>query len=143
MHHFWGLGGYGIWLPKRDPTKSPLSTAEYEYTVDATHNKGIEVWGTLTGHCGSSTRSDLAAAIIALVVPGPVHIGTDRQAMMDTMNNLLAWHEMKQRKSKWPLKKPWAMVNDGDLWEQASGIVKQTLMLVPTGRRRSPWPTVF
>ena len=103
-HHFWGLGGYGVWWPKRDPEITPLSTAEHEYTIGATLNDGIELWGTLTGHCGSSTRSELAAAIIALVAPGPIHIGTDSQAMMDTMEKLIAWHANKQRKSKWPLK---------------------------------------
>ena len=45
--------------------------------------------------------------------------------MMSTMVKLIAWHANKQRKSKWPLMKPWAMVNDGDLWEQASGIISQ------------------
>ena len=125
LHHFWGLGGFGVWWPKRDPATSPLSTAEHQYAATIILNGGIELCGTLTGHCGSSTRSKLAAAIFALVAPGPVHIGTNSQAMMDTMKKLLAWHETTQRKSKWPLKKPWAMVNDGDLWEQASGIVKQ------------------
>ena len=125
LHHFWGLVGFGVRWPKRDPATSPLSTAEHQYAATITLNGEIELCGTLTGHCGSSTRSELAAAIIALVAPGPVHIGTDSQAMMETMNKLLAWHETTRRKSKWPLKKPWAMVNDGDLWEQASGIVRQ------------------
>ena len=124
-HHFWGLGGYGVWWPKRDPATSPLSNAEYQYTHGVTENGGIELWGTLTGHGGSSTRSELAAAIIALVAPGPVHIGTDSQAMMDTMIKLIGWHAETRRKSKWQMKKPWAMINDRDLWEQASGIINQ------------------
>ena len=35
------------------------------------------------GYTCSSTRTELAAAIIALVANGPVHIGTDSQAFLE------------------------------------------------------------
>ena len=72
----------------------------------------------LGGYTGNSICTELAAAIIAIMVNGPVHIGTDSQAMCDKANNILRnLQGKKQRKTKWML------VFDGDVWhhlEQAA-----------------------
>ena len=43
------------------------------------------------GYTGSSTRTELAASIIAISANGPTHIGTDSQACCDKSNEIL-WY---------------------------------------------------
>ena len=64
------------------------------------------------GYTGSSTRTELAAAILALAAHGPVHIGTDSQVFHDKAIAILS----NLRKGK-KQKKSWQLVSDGDLWQ--------------------------
>ncbi len=66
------------------------------------------------GYSGSSTRTELAAAIIATLANGPVHIGTDLQAFMDRANWILG--RLTQRKQR-QRKVNWKTTPDGDLWQ--------------------------
>ncbi len=63
-----------------------LSTAEMELTYDIQYPDAIMLYTPIGGYTGSSTHTELTAAIIALVANGPVHIGTDSQAFMDKDN---------------------------------------------------------
>jgi hypothetical protein len=64
------------------------------------------------GYGGSSTRTELAAAIVAIVANGPVHIGTDSQAFIDKASDIL--HKLRTGKR---IKYNWKTLSDGDLWE--------------------------
>ncbi len=64
------------------------------------------------GYHGSSTRTELAAAIIAILANGPVHIGTDSQAFHDRAQRILSnLRNGKKHKYNWMTK------TDGDLWQ--------------------------
>ena len=64
------------------------------------------------GFGGSSTRTELAAAIVAIIANGPVHIGSDSQAFIDKASDIL--HKLRIGK---PVKCNWKTTSDGDLWE--------------------------
>ncbi len=64
------------------------------------------------GFLGSSNRTELAAAIIALSANGPIHIGTDSQAFLDRAR----WILMQLRKGK-QHRTNWQTTSDGDLWQ--------------------------
>ena len=62
------------------------------------------------GYSGSSTRTELAAAILAIAANGPVHIGKDSQAFFDKAIRILA--DLRNGKRS---KCNWQLVSDGDL----------------------------
>ena len=78
--HRWQLGGSGVWHPGRseEPTHEEL---DYAHTK-ALHD-GVEAWVNSAAMWCSSTRMELLGGIIALLAPGPVHIGTDSAAFLN------------------------------------------------------------
>ncbi len=67
-----------MWWPGGDPSCSHrLSQAERDLAHHQQYPKGLMLYTPIKGYTGSSTRTELAAAIIALVANGPVHIGID------------------------------------------------------------------
>ena len=66
----------------------------------------------LQGFGGSSTRMEIAAAIIALASRQPVHMGTDSKAFMDKALKL--HHLIEQDKQP---RRTWGTQHDGDLWK--------------------------
>ncbi len=64
------------------------------------------------GYSGNSTRTELAAAIVAIMANGPAHIGTDSQAFKDKADRTL--HRLRcGRKDR----RNWKTAADGDLWD--------------------------
>lgn len=123
----YGLGGAGAWWPSR--RNGALSTieegAEYvQYDVD-----GLGFAKSVGGYHISSTRAEVAAALLALACKGAVHIAADNKAMVDKGNKLLAiarafirkemmdgcTHEQARAKVERikPLGKPWGWTVDG------------------------------
>ncbi len=49
---------------------------------------GLKLYTALAGFGGSSTRSELAAGILALMASGPAHIGSDSQAFVRKANSI-------------------------------------------------------
>ena len=76
----WSLGGAGVWWPARD---HGLSKSEFEMAFESKAADGVKLRTAIGGFGGSSTRCEIAACILALAAPGPVHIGTDSKATMD------------------------------------------------------------
>ncbi len=112
IHQYLGIGGAGVWWPGRNPGLSHrLSTAEKELAHWKTHNEGLMVYTPIGGYTGSSTRTELAAAILALSANGPVHIGTDSQVFHDKAIGILI--DIKHGR---PSTTNWMLASDGDLW---------------------------
>ncbi len=71
------------------------------------------------GYTGSSTRTELAARIIAICANGPVHIGTDSKAFMDKAHGIM--HRIRHHRGG---RINYKVVYDGDLWEHFEKAVK-------------------
>ena len=56
----------------------------------------------------SSTRAEAVGILAALGIPGPLHIGLDNASAVKRTKQLL--------KERMP-RKPWALQDDGDVWE--------------------------
>ena len=119
LKQYLGLGGAGIWWPKRklekgdlDTTCQPLSIAEESMAHVQSCEEGVSLYTKIGGYGGSSTRTELAAGIIALCAHGPVHIGSDSRVFVNMANELL-----RQIRKGSSIRKPWKLQSDGDLWE--------------------------
>ena len=64
------------------------------------------------GYAGSSTRTELAAAVLAISAHDPVHFASDSQTMVKRAKYYISLIE----KGRTP-RKPFAVSSDGDLWE--------------------------
>ena len=74
-------------------------------------NEVLMLYAKLGAYGGSSTRSELAAGIIAMAAEGPIYIGSDSKCFIDNANKLL--HEIKMQTDH---TNNWKLKNDGDLW---------------------------
>ena len=120
IQQFLGLGGAGVWWPGRDINQCHfLSPAEKELSHYKQLQNGLLLYSPIGGYSGSSTRSELAAAILALAANGPIHLGTDSQAFLDKATAIIA----NLRKGK-KQKRNWQLVADGDLWFHFEQAVK-------------------
>ncbi len=66
LQQYLGLGGAGVWWPGRDPrVYQRLSQAEQELAHFQQYEGGLMLYTPIGGYTGSSTRTELAAAIIS------------------------------------------------------------------------------
>ena len=106
------LGGAAAWHPQRELAQRPASNSEANIGVFAQQAHGLKVITHLQGHTGSSTRLEIAAAILAVAADGPIHLATDSQSFRSKalhVHHLIQTHSSPQR--------PWALQRDGDLWK--------------------------
>ena len=61
----------GIVWPDRNLTQHPLADYETEYLCHEVEQHGISMWGIVTALRGSSTRCELAIAIMAALIASP------------------------------------------------------------------------
>ena len=73
---------------------------------------GVRLFINIGGFAGSSTRTEIAAGIIAMCAYGPVHIGSDSEVFVNGANELI--EDIKANKVP---RHNWKLVSDGDLWE--------------------------
>jgi hypothetical protein len=130
LKQFLGLGGAGVWWPHRHidvPSTQPLSyrkrlsDAEEELAHHRQLDGGLQLFTKIGGFSGSSTRTELAAGIIAICANGPVHIGSDSKAFVDKANELL---EIISTGDDPQDRRPWSLTNDGDLWAHFCEVVQ-------------------
>ena len=107
LKQYLGIGGAGVWWPGRSLCRSenglkfiPLSNCESEMTYSQQTAEGVRLYTKIGGHNGSSTRTELAAGIIAICAHGPVHIGSDSKAFVDTANRMMNDIAKKRNPSK-------------------------------------------
>jgi ribonuclease HI len=108
-HPNFSLGGAGVWWPGK---RKGFSSAEKQLAAIHVDNKGARLCASFGGYAGSSTRTELAAAILACCGAGPIHLGTDSQAFATRAQSLI---KAVARGAK--VKQHWALQSDGDLWE--------------------------
>jgi len=119
--HF-ALGGSGVWWPARaiarkdlnDKCKyiNPLSPAELEIGHYRQEADGVSIFTSIGGYSGSSTRTEIAAGILAACGNGPVYIASDSEVFVNGVTNL-----MSQINEGIQVKLNFKLISDGDLWE--------------------------
>jgi ribonuclease HI len=110
LEKYFSLGGAGVWWPNRKSTT--LSTAEKDLALTAIEDQGIKLCAAIGGYTGSSTRTEIAAGIIAICCHGPAHIGSDSEVFVNGANEVI-----RMINEGTIHKKCWKIVSDGDLWE--------------------------
>ena len=85
----WGLLGAGAWWPGRRLEENPMSAMEREAANEEQEDKGVRLYTALGGFGGSSTRSEIAAGILAVAADGAVHVGSDSRAFLDKANKII------------------------------------------------------
>ena len=124
LKQYLGLGGAGVWWKGRTFERKynednnlqlkvfPMSKAEKDMAHFEQKEEGLRLYTKIGGFSGSSTRTELAAGILAISAYGGVHIGSDSRAFVDKAQDYL---EMIKN-GKEP-QKPWKLISDGDLWQ--------------------------
>ena len=106
------LGGAGAWHPRRQMEEQGPSQAEANLAVLQQQQDGLKLFTHLLGYGGSSTRLEIAGAIVAFAANGPIHLGTDSKSFLTkalTIHMHINHHTLPKR--------PWALQKDGDLWK--------------------------
>ena len=126
---FLSLGGAGVWWPGRTIHKNnvstkiyymPLSDGERDMAYWKQEDDGLTLYTKIGGYTGSSTRTELAAAILAISSHGPTNLASDSQAFVNAANKLIICiRKCKDHKIQW------RMQSDGDLWEHFHSALKK------------------
>ena len=128
MFQWTGIGAGGVFWPKRKPAGgmgqvddvgTPIETGEGGRTSAAERDlahitqdrHGVYVTARVGGLGGSSTRTEIAGAILALAAPEAVHIGTDSAAFRNKALRLL-----RNVRGRGGRRWNWSMQKNGDLW---------------------------
>ena len=96
--YFWQLGGAGVWWPNRvesEVTQEEMKIAEYKETEG-----GVMLWCSFNASLNSSTRCELAAAIIAMLAPRPVHIGIHNQTAVGKGTEIIQHERRRQEEDR-------------------------------------------
>ena len=130
----WQVGGLGVWWPDRQLQQEPLTQKESTYADVEQKCHGVSMANIFTDLRGSSTRCEVAAAILALLPRGAVHIATDSQSLVQRGKAIIQWARQKAANSgfngdgrmqrggtnsrlrtKNVVAKDWRLVKDADL----------------------------
>ena len=111
-YKYLGYGGAGVWWPGRNLDQTPASGAEHELAGYNQKPEGVELYTSIGGLAGGSTRTELAAAIVAMSADGPVHVASDSKAFVSKAHKM-----QKQMLKGKTIKRQWKLMSDGDLWE--------------------------
>ena len=85
----WSLGGFGVWWPGRSTIEHPPNEVEKTFAQCKLEAEGISFWGAITGHRGSSTRTELAAGTVAALSSQAAHQCTDSMAYLGKAQQIL------------------------------------------------------
>jgi hypothetical protein len=113
-------GAFGVVYPERlddDRTDAERDVAVRVDLGPINSKAGIAVAGVMTGLVTSSTRAELAGAIVSLLRREPIHLAADDEAVIIRGTKLLTAHG--------PGKKPWSLQRDGDLWQQVYQLIQE------------------
>lgn len=71
-------------------------------------SEGLSLWGAVFGSLMSSTRTEIAAGLLAVSAPGSVHLASDSFNFVKMSTSIVA-------KEDFAPPKPWALYPNGDL----------------------------
>ena len=74
---------------------------------------GVAIAGMSLGTLTSSLRAELIGLLVGMTCPRPLHVGTDSLSMVKKLETLT------DPQRHWRQRRPWSLIKDGDLWEQA------------------------
>ena len=131
----WMVGGIGVWWPGRTEEKQPRTKVEEKYTRSSFEGAGLRMWNAFNDLRNSSTRCEVGAALLAMNPPIATNIGVDNQTCVEGTNEI-AEHAIRKSRTtrrtaggapilggtktklhqKSVSKKPWPLVQHGDLW---------------------------
>ncbi len=114
----WSIAAYGLLHTRRKIDDHPISKEEDVLVNMQQVSDGLEGWGAVQGPNASSTRSELAGGIAALLAPYPIHLGSDSRSFVNKANLIL-------KGAIRMTDKPWQLHHDGDLWQLFANIVEQ------------------
>ena len=92
--YFWQTGGAGVFWPGR--SMDQITKDEAIYTEHEQRSEGLLLWCPFNSLVNSSTRTELAAAIAAIIPPVPVHIEIDNAAMVGKGSQIIRYYDEKQ-----------------------------------------------
>ena len=131
------FGTYGSWEWGRHHAQLSPEELAFSRLVGHTNparNGGILLAGSIAGVYNSSTRSELAGVITALLKPVPIHIALDNKGVVIRANGIIA--------GTWRPRRHWELIADGDLWQLFEWAIRQrgpdTTALTWT-KGHSPW----
>jgi ribonuclease HI len=107
----WSLGGFGLVHENRSWNEDAMHPNETIFAHSRQEGDDLHIWAPLPGPLCSSTRTELAAATLAVSAPGPIHIASDSRNFICLARNIL------NRNVADVVKRPWGLYPDGDLWE--------------------------
>ena len=93
--YFWQTGGAGVFWPGRKMDQ--LTEDEATYTEREQIIKGLLLWCPFNSLLNSSTRTELAAAIVAIIPAVPVHIGIDNAAVVDKGSQIIKFYDDREK----------------------------------------------
>lgn len=127
---WWSLGGYGVWWPDErggqqfNESFADVGLAKLEYKAE-----GVGMYSKNMGQRSSSTRMELAGAIVAMTRAVPLHMLSDSQSMIDKLTMLINVVDRggseaptkycRSRSERKIFRRPFEMQSDGDLWKIA------------------------
>jgi hypothetical protein len=118
----WSVGSFGVFWPNRDCSIMPLTLNESTFSHNEVKDFGAFLWGPLCGNGCSSTRAELAAGIIAMSGPGPIHLASDSSAFLKRARKFKGMLHRQTAVVKDPV---WETYVDGDLWKILWRLMKQ------------------
>ena len=77
-----------------------ITKDEAIYTEHEQRSEGLLLWCPFNSLLNSSTRTELAAAIVAIIPPAPVHIGIDNAAVVGTGSQIIKYYGEQERMKK-------------------------------------------
>ena len=86
LARIFALGGAGVWWPGRQLSTHKASSAETDMAVVNQLSDGVQLATHIGGYAGSSTRTELAAGILAICSHGPVHLASDSESFVNRAN---------------------------------------------------------
>ena len=81
------FGGVGVWWPDRK--QEQLTSDEKRIAAYKEQEGGLLLWCPFTASLNSSTRCELAAAIIAILAPQAVNIAIDNANVVKIGNEII------------------------------------------------------
>ena len=94
----WQTGGAGVfWLGR---SIDQITKDEAIYMEHEQRSEGLLLWCPFNSLLNSSTRTELAAVIVAIIPPVPVHIGIDNVAVVGKGSQIIKYYDEREKMKK-------------------------------------------